>query len=268
MTCSRRYRNRQPVDLMHPLLAALLCAVFLSSCAELPPKFRVSKAEGNLRAAVVHFEQGWRMPELAEACQGHWYCETAAFGSTEWKEAVVTLECRCEKAGLRQYGVLAENSYLINKTTFEVRPGGEDRMLPEFRLPRGGGSSDHARYAQRDGDWLIVRGTRIRFPGKFGEYPGVISSDTVNRLATLSYDAFARETYGLFPHPSHLIGYAHKGTFYIAVYHVDLKQEIGVVEIRYQGLSPGSFRPHFYGDSLLFKLLLSHSHGIFITWDE
>ncbi len=245
---------------------ALAILIIFASCKKLPPSFRVSEVNGGVRAAVVRFDQGWRMPK---GCVVSGYCEPAIFRSDDDHKLVVTLECMCEDGGEKlRYGVLVENSYLIDKTTLLVRPGGEDRRIKEFQLPRGSDAISLAQYAQRDGDWRIARGTRFRYPGKFGQSPGLIQSDSGQRFASLSYDAFGRETYGLVPDPSHLLGYAHKGTFYIASYDVDHKQEIGVVELPYQGLPPDSFRPDFYGDGLLFNLLLGDRYGIVITWDD
>ena len=224
-----------------------------------------------MRAAMLKFDKGWRMPALASACQDHWYCDPAAYDNPKWRELVVTLECRCEQLNSRRYGVLVENSYLIDKSTLIARPGGEDRRIKEFQLPRGRDAISLVDYAQRDGDWGIARGTRFRYPGEYGQDPGLIQSESGNRFASLSYDAFSRQTYSLIPGPSQLFGFAHKGTFYVAVYDVASKQEIGVLASSYQGMPPECLRMDFYGENVLLRVFrppFTNDQGLIVYWQD
>lgn len=262
MNCFERFLNRTTAR-QKGALALCLGSVLLSlSCSQLSPSYKVTHVEGRIRAAAIIFDNGWIMPE---DCEIHGVCGSVLFGRPDWKEVVVTLECRCEKEGVSRYGQLVRNAYLVDRDTFAVRPGGEDLRKEEYQLPRGGGASDLLRYAKRDADGLVARGTHIRFQGKYGQYPGLTQSDSGNRLAALSYDAFGRETYGLFPDPSHLIGYAHKGTFYISVHDVGIRQELGSMTLKYQGLPPDSFGMDFYGENLLFTFPYDRRHGIVIS---
>jgi hypothetical protein len=181
---------------------------------------------------------------------------------------VITLECRCEQLDSRRYGVLVENSYVIDKAALAVRPGGEDRRTAENRLQTGGNATSLAEHAQRDGGWLVARGTRFRYPGKYGQDPGLIQSDSGNRFASLSYDAFSRQTYSLIPGPDQLFGFAHKGTFYVAVYDVASKQEIGILSSTYQGMPPESLRMDFFGENVLFTCPLSKDEGLIAYWQD
>lgn len=261
MTYFERFLNRTTA---WRKVAVALCSgsiLLLSSCSQLSPWYKVARVEGRIRASSLIFDNGWLMPE---DCEIHGVCGSVLFGRPDWKEVVVTLECRCEKEGVSRYGQLVRNAYLVDRETFAVRPGGEERRKPEYRLPRGSGARDLLRYAKRDADGVEARGTRIQFRGKYGQYPGLAQSDSGNRLAALSYDAFGRETYGLFPDPSHLIGYAHMGTFYVSVYDVGLRKELGSMTLKYRGLPPDSFGMDFYGESLLFTFPYDRQHGIVI----
>lgn len=202
------------------------------------------------------------MPTLASTCQEHWYCDPVAYDNPTWREFVITLECRCEQLDSRRYGVLVENSYFIDKAALAVRPGGEDRRTAENRLQTGGNATSLAQYAQSDGGWLVARGTRFRYPGKYAQSPGLIQSDSGSRFASLSYDAFSRQTYSLIPGPSQLFGFAHKGTFHVAVYDVASKQEIGVLSSTYQGMPPESLRMDFFGEDVLFTFPLNKDEGL------
>lgn len=268
MTCFERFRNSVPGGAWRLLAILAVALLFTLSCAQLPPKFAVSNVEGRVRAAAVPFDQGFRMPELAKACEGHWYCDPALYGNAAWKEVVLTLECRCEKFGSRRYGQLVENAYLIDKATLAVRPGGEERREEKYRLPKGSGMLGALQHPVRDERGLVVRGTHIGAKGKYGQSPGLIQSDSGNGLATLSYNAFGRETYSLIPNPSHLIGYAHWGTFFISVFDVTTRGEVGSTAIRYRGLAPDAFEIDFYGEHFLFKFPYDDYHGIAISLPE
>jgi hypothetical protein len=240
----------------------------LSSCRELPRSFQVSKVEGRMRAAVLKFDKGWSMP--AE-CPVLGACGPVAYGQPEWNEIVVSLECRCEVDGKSRYGQLVQNSYLINKATLVARPGGEDRRTAENRLQTGGNATSLAEYAQRDGGWQVARGTRFRYLGKYGQGPGLIQSESGNRFASLSYDAFSRQTYSLIPGPGQLFGFAHKGTFYVAVYDVASKQEIGVLATSYQGMPPENLRMDFYGENMLLRIFrppFTDDQGLIVYWND
>lgn len=221
-----------------------------------------------MRAAVLKFDKGWSMP--AE-CPVLGACGPVAYGQPEWNEIVVSLECRCEVDGKSRYGQLVQNSYLINKATLVARPGGEDRRTAENRLQTGGNATSLAEYAQRDGGWLVARGTRFRYLGKYGQGPGLIQSESGNRFASLSYDAFSRQTYSLIPGPGQLFGFAHKGTFYVAVYDVASKQEIGVLATSYQGMPPESLRMDFYGENVLLRVFrppFTDDQGLIVYWQD
>ncbi len=263
MICFAWFRNRSQIHIGIVAGALSLYTVILVSCSELPPSYTISQVEGEVRAASLHFDHGFEMPD---DCEIHGVCSTVLFGHSGWKDVVVTLECRCEKDGVSRYGQLVQNSYLVDLLTFSTRPGGEDRRKEEYRLQRGNDALDLMQYSQRDAEGMVARGTRIRFQGEYGQSPGLTQSDSGNRLAALSYNAFGRETYSLIPNPSHLIGYAHKGIFFVSVYNTETKREIGSVSLKYQGLPPESFAMEFYGDNILFRRPFDTYHGLIMLW--
>lgn len=262
MNCFERFLNRTTAWQRGALALCSGSVLLLSSCVQLPPSYKVTRVEGRIRGAAVHFKQGFRMPK---DCEVHGFCDAALFGSPEWKEVVVTLECRCGDPNSQRTTKLVQNAYLLDKDSLNLRPGGEERRKEEYRLAMGSGARDLLRYAKRAADGVVARGMHIRFQGKYGQYPGLTQSDSGHRLAALSYDAFGRETYGLLPDPSHLIGYAHMGAFYVSVYDAGLRQELGSMTLKYRGLPPDSFGMVFYGENLLFKLPYDDYHGIVIS---